>query len=170
MKKYLKIFAPMVLVILAGALTIAFAQTKSDGGKRFGGDGFGRGSDGPHGGGGMQPGLLAQLDLTDQQKEQIKTLQESSRTAAQANFEKMKTFQDQLQAATENGSFNEAQVRQILNDRAQVQIELELARLKTDAAVFNLLTAEQKAKLTELRQKAPKGRPEGFRPAPSESN
>ncbi len=170
--KYLKVFMPLVLVIAAGILTITFAQTNKDGRpERDGGErGFGR-PPGPPPMGGLNPGLLRQLNLTDQQKEQIKTLMENNRTASQANFDKMKTFQDQLKAATETGTFNEDQVRQILTARSQVSIELELNRLRTDSAIINLLTPEQKTQLQQLKQNAPDfGGRDGQRPPPPPQN
>ncbi len=170
--KYLKIFMPLVLVIAAGILTITFAQTNKDGrpGRDGGERGFGR-PPGPPPMGGLNPGLLRQLNLTDQQKEQIKTLMENNRTASQANFDKMKTFQDQLKAATETGTFNEDQVRQILTARSQVSIELEVNRLRTDSAIINLLTPEQKTQLQQLKQNAPDfGGRDGQRPPPPPQN
>ena len=154
--KYLKIFMPLALVIAIGLLTVTFAQSNKDArpGRDGGERGFGR-PPGPPPMGGLNPGLLRQLNLTDQQKEQIRTLMENNRTASQANFDKMRTLQDQLKAATENGAFNEDQVRQILTARSQVSIELELNRLRTDSMIINLLTADQKAQLEQLKQKAP---------------
>lgn len=165
MKSYLKIFAPMVVVILLGLLTISFAQTRG-GNQTEGRRGFGGPPPMGGGGPGFHPGLLAQLNLTDQQKEQIKTLQDNARTASEANFDKLKTFQDQLNTATTSGSFNEDQVRQILTARSQVLIEMDVVRLRTDAAIYNLLTADQKTQLEQLKQTRFEGRRGGFQPPP----
>ena len=172
MKNFFKIFMPLALVIIAGILTMTFAQTGKDvRPAQDGGRGFGRPPGPPMMGGGLNPGLLRQLNLSDQQKEQIKTLMENNRTASQANFDKIRTFQEQLKAATENGTFNEDQVRQILTARSQVSIELELGRLRTDAAVINLLTPEQKTQLQQLKQNAPDfGGRDGQRPPPPPQN
>lgn len=166
MKKNLKIFAPLALVLMLGVLTIAFAQTEKAG--KFPGEGHhGRPAGGLPIGGGLHPGMLAELNLTDQQQEQIKTIHEKARTDSEAYFEKMKSFQERLKAATENGGFNEEQVRQILTEKAEVMTEIEVIRLRADSAIFSLLTTEQKAKLEQLKQRAPEfghGRGGDFRP------
>jgi Spy/CpxP family protein refolding chaperone len=170
MKNYLKIFVPIMVVIMAGLITISFSQSRGSRNGQPQGEGR-RGFGGPPPGfaligGGLHPRALAQLNLTDEQKEQMKTLGENARAASESNFEKMKTFQDHLKAATENGTFNQEQIREILNARSQVLIEIEVVRLRTDAAILNLLTAEQKSQLEQIKQKGFEGGREGFRTAP----
>lgn len=172
MKNNVKIFIPMVLAILIGSLTFAFAQTGgAKAGKSRSGDALGaRGDAGaPRGGGGphfagLPPHLLAQLNLTDAQKTQIAALEDAARTSSQTYFDALRAADEQLRTIAESGTFNETQVRQILNAKAQAQIELEVIRLKTDTAIFNLLTAEQKTLLAQLRQQQPDFPPHGGRP------
>ncbi len=169
MKNNVKIFIPIVLAILIGSLTFAFAQTNGTkaGKSRPGND---TGAPPPRGGGegfhpgGLPPHLLAQLNLTDAQKTQISTLEGSARTTSQTYFEALRAADEQLRTIAEGGTFNETQVRQILNQKAQAQIELEFIRLKTDQAIFSLLTAEQRTLLAQLRQQHPEFPPHGGRP------
>lgn len=171
MKTYLKIFVSMILVVMVGLISMSFAQSRNNR-PREGRGRFGEPAGFRPIGGKLHPGLLAQLNLTEQQKEEIRTLQENVRTAFESNFEKLKTFQEQLKAATENGTFNEEQTRQILVAQSQIMIEQEVVRLRTDAAIFNLLTTEQKAQLEQLkqaRQAGGGGRREGFRPPPPQN-
>jgi Spy/CpxP family protein refolding chaperone len=158
------------LAILIGSLTFIFAQTgkRSDG--QFTG-GEGRGFRPPTGmiGGGLPPQVLEKLNLSDQQKEQIKTLEDAARADSKAYFDKLKGFDEQLRTIADAGeAFNEEAARQILNGKAQVMTELELIRLKTGAAIKNLLTAEQKTQLEQLKLQRPEpprgGRGAGFRP------
>lgn len=163
MKSYLKIFMPMAAAIILGSLTISFAQTKTET-KPFGK--AGRGDFGkmppPNG---FNPHLFEQLGLTDAQKTQVQTLMENSRSVSQTYFEKLRAFDEQLKGFAESEAFDEAQARQILKSKADVQIELDLIRLKTDAAVYDLLTAEQIAKLDLLKSQRPNFPPRGeFRP------
>lgn len=162
MKSYIKVFAPFMLAVLIGSLTFAFAQTK-DGGRSFDGkrpprgEGFGRG--------GLPPHVFEKLDLTDAQKQQIETLQTSSRDSGKEYFEKVRTADEQLRTMIESGSFNEESARQIIIAKASAQTELELIRLRTDAAIFGILTVEQKAQLAQLKEDRPPFPPgDGFRP------
>ena len=66
----------------------------------------------------------------------------------------------------EGGSFNEENARQILTAKASAMTELEILRLRADAAIFGILTAEQKAQLAQLKEERPPFPPgdSGFRP------
>lgn len=154
MSNFLKTFAPFIIALLFGALTITFAQNgKTKTNQMPDGDRPERRMPPPEGrGGGLHPGTLERLDLTDEQKQQIEAIHAASREASKANFDKMRGFDEQLRKAIEGGNFDEAQTRQILTEKAQVQIELEISRLRADAAVLKILTAEQKAQLEQLKQ------------------
>lgn len=167
MKNNVKIFIPFLLAVIIGSLTFVFAQPQSNGSgntRPARGEGFGP----PHGGGfrgGLPPHVLEQLNLTDAQKQQIQTLEANAREASQGYFDKVRAADEQLRALVESGSFNEEQARQILSAKAQATTELELVRLRTDAAIFNLLTTEQKAQLAQLKANhPPMPPPDGFRP------
>lgn len=169
MKKHVKIFVPFTLAILIGSLTFAFAQTSQPTGGKFKQDGRGERPMPPHEGkGGLPPRALEQLNLTDAQKEQIAQIQTASRDASKDNFEKVRLFDEQLRTMVEGGTFDEAQARTILSDKAQLTIEHDLARLRSDAAIFKVLTAEQK---TQLKQQRPEpSQRGGFRPSAPPQN
>lgn len=167
MKSYLKVFAPFMLAIMIGSLTFAFAQTR-DGGRGFdgkrpprGGEGFG-----PPPQGGLLPHVFDKLNLSSAQKEQIEAFRTNSRDAGKEYFEKVRTADEQLRTMVEAGNFNEESARQIISAKTSAQTELELIRLRTDAAIFGILTAEQKAQLAQLKEERPPFPPGdgGFRP------
>jgi len=166
MKQYIKIFLPVSLVILLGSLTFIFAQTTKRADGQFPGGDKRSFRPLPPGmmGGGLPPQVLEKLNLSDQQKEQIKTLEENSRTASKTYFDKLKSLDDQLRTVTDGETFDEEQSRAILANKAQVMAELELIRLKTGIAVKNILTAEQKTQLEQLKQQRPEMPRGGFRP------
>ncbi len=114
------------------------------------GDGFGPGS--MHGGRGGPGMLFAHLDLSDTQKEQLKALREKARTEAQAYAEQLKPIRESLRTAVEAKTFDEAAVRALIAKEAQIMTELNVIRTRTENAAYNLLTAEQKTKLAELRE------------------
>ena len=174
MKNNIKIFLPMLLAIVVGcSMTFIFAQTNDKtGGQSAGknGKGFGHGEGAGEHGAGIPPFVLDKLNLNDAQKQQIQTLQDAARTASKENFDKIKTFDDRLKAMIDGGTFNEEQARQILSSKAAIMTELEIARIKTDIAVKNVLTTEQKAQLETLKQQRPDfgrgGRRAGMPPPP----
>jgi len=170
MKSYLKIFAPIGLAILFGSLTFVFGQTKSETNNQFPkGERREFGRVPPPNGfapSGLNPRALEQINLTDEQKTQIRQLQENARSASAVYFEKLQVVQEKIKDTTEGESFDETQARQLLKTRGEIQTEIEIIRLKTDSAIFNLLTAEQIAKLDLLKQERPEFPPRdgGFRP------
>lgn len=166
MKNYIKIFAPVVLAILVGSLTFIFAQT--NGGRtekaRPNADGEFRPPP-PPGGAGLHPGVLEQLNLTAAQKEQIHAIHFNSRDAAQEYFAKVRAADEQLKAIVESGKFDEEKARQILSAKAAAMTGMEIVRLRADAAIYNLLTDEQKTQLASLKEKRPEfPSAGGFRP------
>lgn len=174
MKNYIKIFVPLTLAILIGSLTFAFAQTSPNADGKSRTDGRGKRPMPPPGGGGgmnLHPRMLEQLNLTDAQKEQINAIQTASRDVSKDNFDKVRGYDEQLKTLVEGGSFDEAQARTILNAKAQLMVEHDLVRLRTDAAIYKILTAEQKAQLEQLKQQRPEPPPRGdFRPEERRQN
>lgn len=111
--------------------------------------------------GGLHPRLLERLNLTDQQKQQIASLHENQRAAAETRFEQFKAADEAVRDLIAAAEFNEAAARAALDRRAGIQIELELLRLKTDFQILALLTADQKTQLETLRQHRPESKSGG---------
>ena len=101
---------------------------------------------GPGGDAGM---MFRMLDLSSDQKNQIKQLHDAEREAAKPIHEQLKTIHEQLRTATTDGAFNESAVRSLLAQAQQPELELEVLHLKTRTASYNLLTPAQKAKLAD---------------------
>lgn len=120
-------------------------------GRRGGPDGEGRG--------------LRMLDLTSDQKDQIKTLHDAEQEAAKPLHDQLKTMHDQLRTITKDGAFNESAVRSLLAQTQQPELELEVLRFKTRAAIHDVLTPAQKVKLAE-RQAAREKNHDGPPPPP----
>src|SRR5215213_2856453 len=137
MKNYLKIFAPFGLAILIGSLTFSFAQTKTaENGQFPKGERreFGRMPPFGFAPGGINPRALEQLSLSDEQKTQIRALQESARSASAVYFEKLQVVQEKIKDTTESEAFDETEARKLLKTRGEIQTELEIISLKTDSA------------------------------------
>ncbi|MBI1763758.1 MAG: Spy/CpxP family protein refolding chaperone [Acidobacteria bacterium] len=144
-----------VLALGAGLLmTMAFAQGHGPGER-------GPGGPPPPDGGRMR---LHFLDLSDAQKAQVKTIQDTEDAQAEAYFDKLREAHEALEAATAKGQFNEAQVRALAAAIAQSEIELTVIRARKDAAIYQVLTAEQRAKLDQFHAEHEAHRPPPPRP------
>ena len=95
------------------------------------------------------------LDLTEAQKEQVKAIHEAERTKIEPVLKQMEETRKALDEATAKGQFNESQVRALAASLAQAQVELTVSRARQDAAIYQILTAEQRAKLDKFREERP---------------
>ena len=138
MKKFIIGF--LVLAIVAIGAIFAFAQKadKGHGRNHFGGrGGFGR--------------MAEKLNLTDAQKAQFKQIREASKTKIQPLMENMKSIRQQLQTATADGKFDEAQVQALATQQANVMAQLTVEKERAKSQMFQVLTADQQAQLKTLK-------------------
>lgn len=154
--KFPNTFNALFALFICGGLlvTMAFAQGRGPAGR-------GPGGPPPPAGGRM---ILHLLDLTEAQQAQIKTIQDAEDVKAEAFHEKLREAHDALKAATANGQFNEAQVRTLAAAIAQIEIELTVIRTRKDAAIYQILTAEQRTKLDQFQAEREAHRPPSHRP------
>lgn len=142
---------------LAGALalsaTFGFAQqqgataAQEQGGKEHGHDGR-RG-----GRGGMEGfGFFGHnLNLSDAQKTQLEAITARHREATKNLHEQGRALHQNKSGAFD-GTFNEAAVRQAAQARANLHVEMEVARARMMSEMYAVLTPEQKAQLAAERQ------------------
>lgn len=144
MKKWMVLAA--MLVMLAGVGT-AFAQAPGPDGPR-------RGPRGPHQR--MYNYLARQLQLTDAQKAQIKTLWQAEKPTMQPLMKQLAAGRQQMAAATAGGAFDPAKVTPIAQAQAQVLAQMMVEKEKLQSQIYNsVLTPEQRVKADQLRQKHP---------------
>jgi Spy/CpxP family protein refolding chaperone len=93
------------------------------------------------------------LGLSEEQKTQIKALMENIGPAEEARHQKMEEIQKQLEAATANGQFDEAKVRDLANQQGQLHAEAIVEHERMKSKVFALLTAEQRVKAEEMHKR-----------------
>jgi Spy/CpxP family protein refolding chaperone len=124
------------------------------------------GPGGPPGGGDLFGPMGRELNLTDAQRAQIKQLEDSFRDSTKSLLEKMRSLHESEMASLISGTFDEAAVRAAAQERAAVQVELDVAHAKLMSQILGVLTAEQKAKLAEMHQRMGQRHPggEGGRP------
>lgn len=110
--------------------------------------------------------MARELNLTDAQQAQVKTILEAARAAEEPLMKKMEEAHKQLEAATANGQFDETQIRAIASQQAQVMVDSIVEHERTKSKIYSILTAEQRAKADELHKR---GGPHGRSgPPPSE--
>jgi len=149
--------AALAIGVSAGAFVHA-----QDGGQRPpqgegrrgpGGPGGFRGPGGPMG---LLPMLGRDLELTDAQKDQLKAIADSHKDDWKALADRGRAAHMALNAAVTADTIDEALIRQKSAEVAAVDADLAVARARARAEVFQILTAEQRAKAKE--RGAPRGR------------
>ncbi|HEV7682089.1 MAG TPA: Spy/CpxP family protein refolding chaperone [Pyrinomonadaceae bacterium] len=138
MKKKILVIASIAVLVVAAAVFV-LAQGHMGGGDKMRG--------GP---GDMIEHISRELSLTDAQKEQVKAAFEAQRAVEEERHAKLDEIRKQIDAATANGQFDEAVVRPLANQQAQLQAESMIDHLRMHAKLYSLLNAEQKVKADEM--------------------
>lgn len=97
-------------------------------------------------------GLSAELKLTNNQKAQIKSILADGRDAIRTLYQQLREKHTALREAAKTQPFDEAGVRSQAQELANAQAELIVMRTQLINKALSVLTAEQKAKLDELRE------------------
>ncbi|MBV9086428.1 MAG: Spy/CpxP family protein refolding chaperone [Acidobacteriaceae bacterium] len=102
----------------------------------------------------MMRWLTHELNLSDAQQAQIKSMIDAEKTTVRPLVQQLATQQKQMLAATANGAYDDAKVRSIANDQSQVIAQLLVEKEKLISNVYqNVLTPEQRTKADALRQR-----------------
>ena len=94
---------------------------------------------------------FAELNLTEQQRTQMKALMKDS--GPRVDRGEMKKQMDALHGLVANESFDEAKVKSQIDQITQAQSARMLERAKVENKMYNLLTPEQKKQFNENYQK-----------------
>jgi periplasmic protein CpxP/Spy len=89
------------------------------------------------------------LNLTDAQKTQMKAIMQKEHPAMKPLFQQSHQIDQQLRQYVE-GTYDEAKVRTLAAQKAQVEVEMTVQRTRIHNEMFQVLTADQQAKLKEL--------------------
>jgi Spy/CpxP family protein refolding chaperone len=110
---------------------------------------------GPRGGG--LP-FLRDLNLTDDQKAEIKKIMESEFASTKDLHDQLKTLHES-EPAPFSTTFDEASVRAAAEARAKIEVELQVAHARTMSQIANILTADQRAQLEARKPQFREGPP-----------
>ena len=133
--------AGLVAIAMAGAVPALMAQ---DGPQRRG-PGDGRQMRGPGGMGGEFRGL----DLTDDQRAQLRKIRQARQSEFKAAGEKLGAARQGMRALIEAEPINEAAIRAKSAEVAAAEAEVAILNARVRAESLQILTAEQQAKLKE---------------------
>ncbi len=132
-----------IAAFVIGATIFALAQGHPGMGERI------------HGGGpqDMLEHISRELNLTDAQKEQAKAIFEAQRAVEDERHAKLEELHKQIDAATANGQFDEAIVRPLASQQAQLMTEEMIDHLRLHSKLYALLTPEQRTKADQMMKK-----------------
>jgi protein CpxP len=102
--------------------------------------------------------MFRDLNLSDEQKAQIKKIMEAEMASTQELHEKLKALHES-EPAPFSTAFDEAAVRAAAEARAKIEVELEVSHARTMSQVSSVLTAEQRQQLISRRPPFREGPP-----------
>lgn len=138
MKKALIVFLIMAFVGVGTVLIFGQKGKRERMGRmNFGGRGFER--------------VAKKLNLTDEQKAQVKTILEDSKTRVKPLMDSMRETRKQAENLGTDGVFNEEQVNQIAVSQSETMKQLFIEKEKTKAQIFAILTPEQRAEAAKMK-------------------
>jgi Spy/CpxP family protein refolding chaperone len=128
-----------VVLVLAVMAAIALSQTAK---RHMRGDGMF--------GGPMLGFYVHQLDLTDAQRAQVKAIMTKEKPTLQPLMLQMAQGHSQLQDLVMSGTFDEGKARELASQQTQTMTELAVQHARIASEMVQVLTPEQKTKLTAL--------------------
>jgi|GEM_PF-727228 len=151
----MKMTKKMILAAVILPITLGSTVVLAAGGGY--GPGQGRGFGGDCGRGGMMnPAVFTQLNITSSQKAQMAELRLQQRDTMQGQRAgrqaEMRAFRQQQRDLVMSADFDEAAAQQLAEQMVQSRVSQRVAMMKQRNAMMNVLTADQKAKLTAIQQ------------------
>jgi periplasmic protein CpxP/Spy len=102
-------------------------------------------------GGGPGMGFFGRrLGLTDDQKAQVKDIMTKERPTLRPLMQQLAQSRMQLEQYQASGNFDEAQVRAMAAQQAQIMTELTVQKARIQSEMIKVLTPDQKSKLAEM--------------------
>jgi protein CpxP len=102
--------------------------------------------------GGHMGFLAKQLNLTDDQKSQMKAIWQKERPAMKPLFQQERMIDQQLRQYVE-GSFDQDKVQALANQKAQIQAQMTIAETRIHNQMYQLLTPDQQSQLKQIEAK-----------------
>lgn len=101
--------------------------------------------------GGPEFGLpLHQLNLTDDQKAQIKQIFQSEKQSFRPLMQQEATSRQAMMQLITSGNFDRAKASALAAQEGQTHVQLEVEHAKMASQIYRLLSSDQKSKLSEI--------------------
>lgn len=144
MKTKLMVVVSVMALLLCGAAIISYAQ--GPGGPE------GPAFHGPHSGYGPMGHLLHELNLSDAQKEQVKSIMQANHANMKTVMQQMSENRKALLTATANGAYDPAKIQLLANQQAQLQAAMTVQHEALQHQIYTtVLTPEQRLKADQFR-------------------
>ncbi|HEX2344833.1 MAG TPA: Spy/CpxP family protein refolding chaperone [Vicinamibacterales bacterium] len=140
------VFAVATSAVLVTAHLGAQQEAGQESGRRHGPGRMHRGH-----GGGFDGLALRELDLTEAQQQEIRSIHEQNREAGRGVGEKLREARRALHEATVADPIDEAAIRAAAGALANAEAEAAISRARVHAQVWKVLTPEQQEKAKSLR-------------------
>ena len=111
---------------------------------------------------GMHDGMLSEhaigfltdyLSLNEAQQAQAKDILAKEKPTLDSLFQQMKQGHDALRQLETTGTFDEAKVRAVASQQSQTMTDLIVEKARIHSELFQILTPDQKTKMTQLMDK-----------------
>lgn len=149
-----KLFATAALTLAIPLTALAYP---GQGGKM----GMCDGKDGMRGAGMYGPGMkqegmammrgLHRLDLSEAQQDKIFEIMHAQAPSMREQMKTLRKAEDELRDLRAQPNFSEASAKALIDRISGIRAEHEMARLQAERKVLDVLTAEQRQKLSEMR-------------------
>lgn len=96
------------------------------------------------------PLLLHGLNLTDEQRDKISSIQYAQLPAMRDKSKTVRKAHEELQAMVTSNTYDKAKAKALANSSARAMAGLALLRTSVDHQIYSLLTAEQRAQVDKL--------------------
>ena len=141
-----KFAVALAALVLCGALMISYAQQTDTTNARPVWAG--------HHHGGHMAYMAKALNLTDAQKEQIKSITQANRATSRPLMQQMAQNRLAMLTATSGGAFDQAKVTALANQKAQLVAQMTVQKESIQHQIYTqVLTPEQRATADQMRQK-----------------
>ena len=138
--------AALLAVVLCGAVIVSYAQETDSTGPKPAWSG--------HRHGGHMAYMAKALNLTDAQKEQVKTIMQANRASTRPLMQQMAQNRLAMLTATSGGAFDQAKVTALANQQSQLMAQMTVQKESTQHQIYTqVLTLEQRATADQMRQK-----------------
>jgi Spy/CpxP family protein refolding chaperone len=142
--KFWSVAVALLALVLCGTAMLSYAQQKdAEGASGWGGHGHGH------------MGFMArELNLTDAQKQQVKTIMQSNRASMHPLMQQLAENRKAMLAVTANGAFDQAKVQAIANQQSQAMVQLMVQKASIQHQIYTqVLTPDQRTKADQMREK-----------------